>query len=187
MEPPLANKFQFTGGMNAARGSLRTKIHENLYINRRFLSAKCACKKDGLFQYELALDKTGSWPLEELMHGKKEMSIKAILDGLKNFWYEAPNDTCSLCSQDFDETVVVPAIEKVWNNFDGLCLDCIETTKTGDFDRDYVRHHVRMNYDKNCRISHDQPTWWFSFLSRKQHPDAHGIAREQRKKGIQAR
>ncbi|TVY41386.1 hypothetical protein LSUB1_G003251 [Lachnellula subtilissima] len=49
-------------------------IHKKLYIIRLFLSSGCSCKERRLFAYELALDKTGAWPLEQVLHGKLHLS-----------------------------------------------------------------------------------------------------------------
>lgn len=112
-----------TGGLNAARGNLKSKIHQGIYTNRRFLASGCSCKKDGFFAYELALDKAGVWPLEEVLTGKYQLSIQKVLDGLRNFEYDPPNQTCSLCKEDFGKTVVRPTVNSTQHSFDGLCLD----------------------------------------------------------------
>ncbi|KAL5329225.1 hypothetical protein ACEPPN_002735 [Leptodophora sp. 'Broadleaf-Isolate-01'] len=111
------------GGLNAARGNLKSKIHQGIYTNRRFLASGCSCKKDGFFAYELALDKAGVWPLEEVLTGKYQLSIQKVLDGLRNFEYDPPNQTCSLCKEDFGKTVVRPTVNSTQHSFDGLCLD----------------------------------------------------------------
>jgi hypothetical protein len=115
------------------------------------------------------------------MHGKNQISIQAVLNGLGNFSYIAPNDTCVLCSRDFGE-VIRSAVEKVQENFDGLCLDCIDNSQTRDWDREYDKHAQWNKESYRCRFSHDQPTWYFSCLSRKQVPDAHEREREKRKR-----
>lgn len=40
-------------------------------------------------------------------------------------------------------------------------------TKTGDIDEDYWRHDDKRQWDAGCRINHDQPTWYFSFMGRR--------------------
>jgi hypothetical protein len=61
---------------------LKTKLHEAVYINRAFLSRTCTCKEKELVQFELALDKTGIWPLEQHVNGKNKKSLQEVLDGL---------------------------------------------------------------------------------------------------------
>ena len=40
--------------------------------------------------------------------------------------------------------------------------------KLGSDDEDYWKHaKLDVPWDSGCRISHDQPTWYFSFLGRK--------------------
>jgi hypothetical protein len=58
-------------GLNAARGNLKFKIHKKIYIQEDFLRSGCSCRKDGLFAYELALSKTGVWPIENVLNGKE--------------------------------------------------------------------------------------------------------------------
>lgn len=44
--------------------------------------------------------------------------------------------------------------------FQGLCIDCINTTTFGDWDDDYWRHvGEEKNYDMECTVKHGQPTW----------------------------
>lgn len=40
--------------------------------------------------------------------------------------------------------------------------------KIGDADEDYWRHEEDEKWDDGCRISHGQPTWYFSFMGRKE-------------------
>jgi len=35
-------------------------------------------------------------------------------------------------------------------------------------DYDYWHHADRFTYDTHCRIKHGQPTWYFSFMGRKE-------------------
>jgi len=106
---------------------LKTQLHRKIYINRWFLRSGCSCRKDGLYAYELALDKTGVWPLEQVLNGRDQISIQKVLNGLSTFQYEAPNSTCSLCSQEFEDIVVSQTVENVQDHFEGLCLDCIDS------------------------------------------------------------
>lgn len=112
--------------LNAARGNLKTQIHKEIYRTRGFLTAGCSCHKDGLFAYELALDKTDVWPLEEKLTGRGQSSVQEVLAGLRTFTYIAPNDKChTLCSRDYDKEVAGSVI-KVQVYFEGLCLDCLD-------------------------------------------------------------
>ncbi|CZR57067.1 uncharacterized protein PAC_06956 [Phialocephala subalpina] len=170
--------------INAARGSLKTKIHQGIY-SRRFFSSSCSCKMEGYFQYGLALDKTGVWPLEEVMHGRDAFSLQQILQGLGRFGYKAPNETCNLCSQDFATTVVGPTVDRVQRNFEGLCLDCIDKGEKRDWDFEYRYHQARRVWDMaeaGCRFEHSEPTWYFSWMARKQAADFFERERDARKR-----
>lgn len=57
--------------------------------------------------------------------------------------------------------------------FHGLCMTCMADTediKLGrDEDEEYWRHNEeRDDYDVGCRVSHGQPTWYFSFMGRRE-------------------
>ncbi|KUJ21789.1 uncharacterized protein LY89DRAFT_608287, partial [Mollisia scopiformis] len=168
------------GAINAARGSVKMKLHEALYINRVFLNASCDCRKEGLFAYETALDKTGVWPLEEVLHGRNSISLQRVLSGMRKFEYEPPNDYCELCSEDFGASTVTRAINIAQSNFDGLCLDCIDNPHSRDWDIEYTKHHSfklikakHIEWDMGCRVKHEEPSWYFSWIARKQRADAH--------------
>ncbi|TVY73437.1 hypothetical protein LSUE1_G005540 [Lachnellula suecica] len=153
------------GGLNTARGNLKTEIHKALYLNRQFLTSECSCRKDGLFAFELAMDKTGAWPLEEKLHGKEAKSIQAVLQLLETFTYEPPNKDCKLCSTDFATVKILPGVQKVRQNFGGLCLNCMANPKDKNQYRDRVCGQV--TWDKGCKFRHDQLTWYFSWLASK--------------------
>ncbi|CZR57053.1 uncharacterized protein PAC_06942 [Phialocephala subalpina] len=176
--PELHLEPRIITSINAARGSLKMKIHEYLYINREFLNASCRCRKDGLFEYETALDRTGVWPLEEVLHGKDAISLQDVLDGLVRFQYHPPNGHCHLCASDLTTTTVAAAIKNCTNNFDGLCLDCIDKPRRRDWDADHYKHRgyksKNIRFDKGCRFPHGEPTWWFSWIARRQD----GVAKE---------
>lgn len=161
------------------------KIHEALYINKRFLDASCECRKEGLFAYETALDETGVWPLEKVLHGKDALSIQQVLDGLAKFQYEPPNDTCKLCSSNLAAKTVAKAIKTTQFNFDGLCLDCLDDPTLRDWDFDYLQHHAfkfrKFKRTMTCRVEHDEPSWYFSWVGRKQRGDVFERERETRK------
>lgn len=75
---------------------------------------------------------------------------------------------CRSCNRDW-KGVVESAAEYVQKYFDGLCLDCMDSSKNvrpgGDEDDDYwVYSQTRGAYDGGCRVSHGEPTWYFSFM-----------------------
>lgn len=45
----------------------------------------------------------------------------------------------------------------------------MKKSKFGDKDADYWRHDKGdMTWDARCRIDHGQPTWYFSFMGRRE-------------------
>ncbi|KAI1078483.1 hypothetical protein F5B20DRAFT_582399 [Whalleya microplaca] len=57
---------------------------------------------------------------------------------------------------------------EIERKFDGLCLDCMHKFKTGDEDCDYWEHARLRQYDHGCRFKHGQPTWYFSYMGRRE-------------------
>jgi len=180
--------------VNGIRSSLRNKLHANLYepISRLLTVARCKSKKDNLWAYESALHESGIWPLES---EGKDKSINELLRLLyDDFKYEDPhpNGRCNdrhECGHDF-EHVVTSAINKARDQFNGLCLgisslpsfmrarsfadphklDCMRTSSIEAEDEDYWRHAEKGYYRSRgtCRVPHGQPTWYFSFMGRKE-------------------
>lgn len=94
-----------------------------------------------------------------------------LLDTLKNFECKAVEGGHSshICHSNFMKTTIEPTIANVRENFDGLCIHCmnISKPKTGDSDLDYWNHDRIRQFDKGCSFRHGQPTWYFSFMGRK--------------------
>ncbi|KAI4130199.1 MAG: hypothetical protein LQ347_003473 [Umbilicaria vellea] len=159
--------------VNAAKGRLRTVLHRELFKpNECLLLARCSCKETTLFGYEKALYRIDAWPLERVA---QRHSITAILDCLDNFAFEPPKEACiDFCQQNYKEAVeVTQALTRSY--FDGLCLDCMDSSKpkTGNTDLDYWRHNSLRERQlvRGCRFIHRQPTWYFSFMGGKEERD----------------
>ena len=104
------------------------------------------------------------------MWSKKE--IREILEQLNGFRYKPAESACStFCQRDY-EGEVGKAISYVRGYFDGLCLDCMDKTnaKTADFDSDYWHHNdlKEDEWHEGCREKHGEPTWYFSFMGRRE-------------------
>ncbi|KAL9595897.1 MAG: hypothetical protein Q9219_006165 [cf. Caloplaca sp. 3 TL-2023] len=158
--------------LNAARGRLRNILHQHLFgVTKTLLKANCSCKEKTLFYYLQALDDVRVWPLESEVSSN---SMRVILDRLQHFDYEPAEASCLTCKQDFNG-IVKHARLYTFNYFDGLCLDCMDRTKpkTGSEDSDYWMHDMLLEteWDDGCRFSHGQPTWYFSFMGRKEARD----------------
>ena len=78
---------------------------------------------------------------------------------------------CIRCNTAWD-AIVGRAANTVTKYFDGLCLDCMELSKDlrsdGDRDEDYWKHNDMKKWDTGCRVKHGEPTWYFSFMGRRE-------------------
>lgn len=160
----------FKEQVNAAKGRLRTRLHAMTFAPiEKLLVANCDCKEKTLYQYIKALHSTGVWPLDPVW---PRMEVTVILDRLNSFKYKPPESACrSFCQGDY-EGAVGRAISTVRNYFDGLCLDCMDKSKakTANYDSDYWHHNdlEEGEWDSGCRVNHGEPTWYFSFMGRKE-------------------
>jgi hypothetical protein len=144
-----------------------------------FLEMECDCKEKSLFAYNKGLSKTGIWPLHD--HYKK--SIQQILNspGFLKFECTVPEKACMTCRSKLSVTAIETIRRELSNNFHGLCLDCINMTKSGDVDYDYWEHDLEREWDLGCRISHGQPSWYFSFMGRKTDMKNHKKEKKERR------
>lgn len=153
--------------INAAKGRLRIVLERNLYKQTiAFLVAGCEHKAERNFAWADALHDTRVMPLGNVQH----LGINAIIKKLEEI--EEPDEdtvpSCFKCGGDF-LTIVHGATGDVEQLFDGLCLDCMEKSKFDNRDTDYWKHADRhIDWDRGCRVKHDQPTWYFSFMGRKE-------------------
>ncbi|PWY77004.1 hypothetical protein BO70DRAFT_388391 [Aspergillus heteromorphus CBS 117.55] len=167
--------------LNAARGRLRTILHSGLFERLGTLVAcgTCGCKELTVFEYLRELRRINVWPLEDSM---KKTSIDDILVRLNGFSQSRMRKRvdsaagepkhCMSCNINWDATVR-SVNDRVRNYFGGLCLDCMDKTKNlrlhGSHDDDYWHYWERyQSYDSKCRISHGEPTWYFSFMGRRE-------------------
>lgn len=166
---------RFLEQLNAAKGRLRTKLHTLTFKPiQDLLRATCNCKERTTFQYIKALHDTGVWPFDPIWPKK---STCDILVELESFSYTPPGSACRrYCQRNYEGTVRA-AISYVRSYFDGLCLDCMDKSKpkTADFDSDYWHHNELDDdeWDRGCRARHGEPTWYFSFMGRKEDREAY--------------
>lgn len=173
------------GSVNGAKGSLRSKMLRGLFdpvgdfLNQPF---PCSCKEKSLFAYCKALSKTGIWPLQD--HTKK--AVKDILNspGFLEFECKIPEGACRSSVSKLDATAIDTTRSKILDEFDGLCLDCMDRTKpkTGDIDKDYWTYDLWSDWSFDCHIAHGQPTWYFSFMGRKTLMKAHNEKKKEKQK-----
>lgn len=129
------------------------------------------------------------WPLVDSIH---KPSIEKVSDRLLQFdstrmsrgirtsvtntTSSGPNNNqaplCHACNRDW-KNIATTARSKTLNYFHGLCMDCMSVSKNvrllRDDEKDYWAHNrERDSYDDDCRISHGEPTWYFSFMGRRE-------------------
>lgn len=113
------------------------------------------------------LHRIGVRPLDSDIH---KNCVREILDRLAAFDEDKMANRqpsmqkCSLCSRSW-KPIVQYARRQVESYFDGLCLDCMKNHP--DEDSEYWALGTRRVYDLTCRISHGEPTWYFSFMGRR--------------------
>lgn len=168
-----------TEQLNAAKGRLRTVMHSKLYEpNESLLRATCTCKEKSLYGYEKALYDIEVWPLERVA---QKLTMTSILDHLHGFTFKPHKDACKSCRKDYN-SIVRSAQTYTKTYFDGLCLDCMNMSKTGDMNQDYWIHN-KLRQDEvvsGCRFNHSQATWYFSFMGRKEERDHFQSVKRQR-------
>ncbi|KAJ5534618.1 hypothetical protein N7527_000872 [Penicillium freii] len=157
--------------LNAARGRLRTILQRSLFedVNVAIDSARCDCAARNLFSYMRELHRIGVRPLDSDIH---KNCVRDIIDRLKNFdddqitkSYPASARRCNACSRSW-KRVVEYTRKQVESYFHGLCLDCMQNHP--DENSEYWALDIpRYVYDKTCRIRHGEPTWYFSFMGRR--------------------
>ena len=159
--------------MNAAKGRLKSILHRGLFKScDQLFKSDCTCKEKTLFDYQKHLHDIGVRPLETVCLYNP---MNRILNLLDNFKYKPSPDACITCRRGYKSSVAKTQ-QDVRIYFDSLCLDCIDKTKpkiNDDVDADYW-NHVDLGTDKwdsGCRIRHGEPTFYFSFMGRKEDRD----------------
>ena len=162
-----------TEQMNAARGRLKTIIFHRLYrpLEELLLENQGCCDTTGS-DYQRALLETKAWPIER--YGTAN-SINELLGRLNTFSYPTPSTECRTCRKNF-RRVVKELILYTRFYFDGMCIDCMNHSKakTQNADTDYWLHRYLHQDEivRGCRVeSHGQPTWYFSFMGRREDMD----------------
>ncbi|KAI1115021.1 hypothetical protein F5Y14DRAFT_450380 [Nemania sp. NC0429] len=198
------------GQLSAARASQRTRLEKLLpVVSAPIPEHKGECLDVMTFSHKRSLLATGIKSLFSLADRKR--TLKALLDDLDEYKFTLvtikpcpgsdswSTEICSSCIGGGDEDQklwraaykltegVLDASERVRGNFGGLCLDCMHKFKNGgDDDDDYFAHDRPGNHDRGCRVRHGQPTWYFSYMGRRElmvrHQARRVEKREERKK-----
>lgn len=167
---------------------------------------QCQYKEKVLWAYLKALEQTAVWPSERVSHKLSIDSILSALRRFEyTDPHPGGTKTCFTCKGNFKKDVQA-AIERTRAYFDGLCLgkyslpisycnfadvyvaDCMNSAKTGDKDKDYWKYlsaTQKMKFargfsgrwDEGCRVRHDEPTWYFSFMGSRKTFDEWRFAR----------
>lgn len=165
-----------SGPINHARGGLRTKIHRGIWERIKPLLVEgddcCTCGEwaETAGHYFAALVKTGAYPLEETF---PKSSVNTILNQLGNFkMLHSPDEDCYACDK-YWNLVIEDACAWTAKSFDGLCMDCMDKSrpKRENTDVDYWKHlkSVDGRWDRKCRITHGESTWYISWCGRGEH------------------
>lgn len=139
----------------------------------------CKCRSDTASGYIRALTRTNVWPLEDTWN---KYPAEKILERLEDFKFTRQSPKCSYWDGDYNRLVNYVA-EKVRKYCGGLCLDCMSNSRdsvskqthyasrfgSDEMDHDaYWNHNTYKTWGKGCRVKHDEPTWYFSFMGRRQ-------------------
>ncbi|TVY65512.1 hypothetical protein LSUE1_G009620 [Lachnellula suecica] len=160
------------GSLNSARGSLKSKLRTMLLLPAgNIILQSCICRRDTKDAFDDALKTIGFWHVIDF----SRRSVQSILDmhSFINFSVQIPPTACETCHLNADAGAVRKARWEVVNDFHGLCLDCMEQTKTGSVDEDYWKKDSLQQWDRGCRIKHGESTWNFSFMGRKTDMEQH--------------
>lgn len=139
-----------------------------------------------MFGYEKTLYDLKVWPLEQQA---QRNSVNELLGRLAKFKYSVPESACMTCHYDYEQNVANTRAN-VKSYFDGLCLDCMDRSKprTGDTDKDYWQHKELLETAviRTCRFVHKQPTWYFSFMGRREDRERFKRLRKGNKNKVEA-
>ena len=131
----------------------------------------CQCGKwDSVCgQYFAELVRIEVYPLEVLF---SKTSINVILSRMKSFDMETVGNKCGFCNVPWDSQVE-RARSMTSNNFDGVCMDCMNVSRPNgrNPDDEYWLKLGNTNgrWDKKCRVVHGQQTWYVSWCGRDEH------------------
>jgi hypothetical protein len=159
-----------TGPVNHARGGLKTTLHKSLYKKCGHLlrngTDDCNCWDATVGQYFFAPTKIDVFPVDDV---SGYSSIAQITKRLGKFKYDYMPE-CRRCRSMDWETVVLKAKANTEGYFDGLCLDCMDRSKTPSkfTDAEYWDENkcVGRKFDTKCSINHNQPSWYVSWQGR---------------------
>ncbi|KAF2233705.1 hypothetical protein EV356DRAFT_193808 [Viridothelium virens] len=154
--------------LNAAKGRVRNILHDGLFdACRSLLDQSCPCKERVFFGYFKKMCDLEVLPFETTFKGT---SISDMIWRAGHFDWTPPPDSCDSCRRDYHRLIKL-ATTKAERYFDGMCLDCMDAskskTKNGDRHSDYWMHNRLQSWDKGCRVRHGEPSWYFSFMGRK--------------------
>ncbi|PVH89926.1 hypothetical protein DL98DRAFT_8132 [Cadophora sp. DSE1049] len=160
--------------VNSAGGSLR-RLLTDLVMNPGVILLEkhtCVCREKAYFNHHDALKQAGLYPLwvrnDSEWAPKGNKSIKSVVTStrFRSFYCKAPKAACVDCIRVIKSDEISKAKDVVEADFQGLCLDCMRKTKTGDIHEDYWRHAFIGTFAKGCTFRHGSTTWYYSFMGR---------------------
>ncbi|PVH83318.1 hypothetical protein DL98DRAFT_585607 [Cadophora sp. DSE1049] len=156
--------------INAAKGSMRCRLNEALLDCARpmtFCPKQCPKNAEALRTYLDGVSSTRIWPFSN----QHRVAIQTTIDspGLVNWTYKKVIGACNACDRHLRGYHVETARERTEDYWDGLCLDCMNKskTKTGSVHSDYWLHNSLRTWSRGCRLTgHSRNTWYHSFMGR---------------------
>jgi len=170
--------------LNHAKGRLTTIIERSLdEIIVALALADCTCALYNQRGYLCELIRLKVFPFRDTL--RRGRSVNDILRELENFSFTPQPGSCEGCLYPGDlnphrelrrydtyDRVVEHARYITKENFNGLCLDCMDRKrpKMKDEDWDYWLKDMREGgtWDTGCRISHGESTWHHSYHARRE-------------------
>lgn len=146
---------------------------------------ECDCKEAATFAYVKALKQAKAFNGRSVFDTKKHpRSVHEQAMNVDQIEYKAPANACEYCNQDFKSNLA-DLRNTIMNYFDGLCLDCITGSNEGRGGADVYWSQMMLtnSYGDHCRIGHDEPTWYFSYMGRQDDRDTFKEAYLRRQRG----
>jgi hypothetical protein len=156
----------WAGALNGAKGNLKSKLKDKLvHPFDKLKDEACTCRDATVVSFWKALDTIGYWAVNEFKF--KPMTKILNMSTFINFSVNISPTACIKCHDAVSALGIRKVRAQMANDFHGLCLDCMQLTKTGSVHQDYWMKDYLGKWDTGCRITHGERTWNFSFMGRK--------------------
>ncbi|KAI4731923.1 hypothetical protein E4T49_00189 [Aureobasidium sp. EXF-10728] len=154
--------------LNSARGHLRTLLAKWLWEPlHEMMRVSCHCKEKTVYQYLQALTQTGGFPIDQQTRKSINTICRQLGAFARRFNLPKSSKNCRNCNKDWVD-IVARAVIEVQGHFDGMCHDCMDHSQPKFMDEhvDYWYHLKPNKWDRDCRVSHGEASWYSSFMGR---------------------